>query len=290
MKGSLSDWAVLSKARLQLMSSGAAIACAWMAADGHLSWPTALHLFFGLTLASNASAALNQVYEADADAQMNRTKNRPIPAGRIDARDASRFAWVSGVVGIAWLGWFLNPLTAWLAFVMFALYVWVYTPLKRVTTLNTLVGTFPGALPLLVGWAAPGNGLSMTAGILFAILYLWQLPHFMAIAWMYRKDYADGGMRMLPVDDPSGGSTARQAIQYAIALVPVSLVPTVVGLAGLVYFYTALTLSILFLAFVLRFALQRTDKRARIVLWASLVYLPLVLIMLGLDWQGLPQS
>ncbi|MBT5119627.1 MAG: UbiA family prenyltransferase, partial [Planctomycetes bacterium] len=120
MKGSLSDWAVLSKARLQLMSSGAAIACAWMAADGHLSWPTALHLFFGLTLASNASAALNQVYEADAYAQMNRTKNRPIPAGRIDARDASRFAWVSGVVGIAWLGWFLNPLTAWLAFVMFA--------------------------------------------------------------------------------------------------------------------------------------------------------------------------
>ena len=280
----LRDWATLCKARIQVMATASALACAWLAGGGSLELATAVHLFIGLTLVSSAASALNQVLEVEIDALMERTKNRPLPTGRISLRTARWFGGIAAGVGCLWLAVFLNPLTGWLAFVMLVLYDFVYTPLKRVTSLNTLVGALPGGMPLLVGWAAAGNGLNLTAGILFAILFLWQLPHFLSIAWMYREDYERGGLRMLPSEEAGAQLSARQAANYALALVPVSLFPTLTSAAGALYFYGALTLSLGFLVFVLRFSLAGgCHRRARALMRASLVYLPLLIALLLAD-------
>jgi protoheme IX farnesyltransferase len=162
-------------------------------------------------------------------------------------------------------------------------YCFVYTPLKRMTPLNTVVGAVPGALPLLVGYAAAGRGLDLQAGILFLILFLWQLPHFFSIAWLYRADYARGGLQMLSNVDATGAASGRQAIHWALALLPASLLPTLFGFAGRFYFYAAFSLSLLFLATVLGFGLRRDTPRARLVLWTSLAYLPALFAALVLD-------
>ncbi|MBC8328656.1 MAG: protoheme IX farnesyltransferase [Planctomycetes bacterium] len=283
MTGRVGDWVALTKARIQLVATVAAVACMWIAGGKYLDPLATLHLLIGLTLTSSASAALNQVLEVEIDGRMNRTKDRPLPTGRVPMATARRFGYAAAVIGTLWLWLFLNPLTAWLAAVMIVLYVWVYTPLKRVTVLNTLVGGVPGALPLLIGWAAAGRGLDIFAGILFAILYLWQFPHFLAIAWLYRQDYERGGLKMLSNVDDSGKVSARQAAYYGIALVPVALLPTLFGFAGKIYFYAALSLTLGFLAFTFRFGLRRTDRRARLLLWASLVHLPLLMAALVVD-------
>jgi protoheme IX farnesyltransferase len=283
MPSALGDWAALTKVRIQVVATGGALACAWLAGGKHLPLEVALHLVIGLTLASSASAALNQVVEVDVDGRMERTRRRPLPAGRIPVRVARWFGGAAAVLGVLWLAWFTNALTAWLAGVMLVLYVGVYTPLKRVTVLNTLVGGVPGAMPLLVGWAAAGRGLDIFAGILFAILYLWQFPHFLAIAWLYREDYEGAGIKMLPRVDETGQVSARQAAYYGIAMVPVVLLPTLLGFAGAIYFYSALSLTLGFLAFNFRFGLQRTDRRARLLLWSSLVHLPLLIAALVVD-------
>lgn len=283
MSSRLGDWLALAKARIQLVSTAAALACLWLAAGKHLDPLTALHLAIGLTLASSAAAALNQVLEVEIDARMERTRARPLPAGRIRLATARRFGYLAGAAGPLWLALFTSLEAGWLAALMLVLYVWVYTPLKRVTTLNTLVGGVPGAMPLLVGWAAAGRGLDMMAGILFAILYLWQFPHFLAIAWLYREDYERGGLKMLSNADASGAMSARQAAYYCLALVPVALLPTLLGFAGRFYFFTALSLTAVFLTFTLSFGLRRTDRRARVLLWASLIHLPLLLAALVVD-------
>ncbi|HJM39955.1 MAG TPA: heme o synthase [Planctomycetota bacterium] len=284
MKSSfVNDWIQLGKLRIQALSTPAAILCCWLADGMRLKWSTATHLAIGLTLMSFASAVLNQVVEVELDKKMKRTANRPLPAGRVSVSTAQWVGWFTGIAGAAWLWLALNPLTAWLGIVMLGLYVFVYTPLKGVTELNTVVGAVPGALPLLVGWAAAGNGLDIFAGILFAILFLWQLPHFIAIAWIYREDYARAGMKMLPSADETGAFSARQGAYWALTLLVASLLPTVLGFANRTYFYAALTLGIGFLASVLHFGLKRTDARARVLLWASLIYLPLLLLALWLS-------
>lgn len=277
------DWIILSKARIQLFATPAAVVCAWIAADGELRWLTALHLVIGLTLVSSASAAVNQLLEVRIDAAMDRTRQRPLPAGRISPRAAALFGLAACIGGAGWLLIFVNPLCAWLAIVMFASYCFIYTPLKRMTPLNTIVGAFPGALPLLVGYSAAGRGLDLQAGVLFLILFLWQLPHFFSIAWLYREDYARGGLQMLSNVDPSGAVSGRQAIHWALVLLPASLLPSIFGIAGRFYFYSAFSLSLGFLIAVLGFGLQRSLRRARVVLWTSLAYLPLLFTALVLD-------
>jgi protoheme IX farnesyltransferase len=279
----ISDWVQLGKVRIQILATPAAVACCWLADGMRIKWDTAIHLCIGLTLMSFASAILNQVVEVELDKKMKRTANRPLPAGRVSVATARRAGWICAVSGTLWLWLALNPLTAWIGIIMLVTYVFVYTPLKGVTELNTIVGAIPGALPLLVGWAAAGNGLDVFAGILFAILFLWQLPHFMAIAWLYRDDYANAGMKMLPSIDKTGAMSARQSAYWAFTLLFASLLPTVFGLAGSWYFYVALSLSITFLGFVLGFCLKRTDKRARILMFASLIYLPLLIAALVWD-------
>lgn len=279
---SVGDWVTLTKARIQAFATPAAAVCTWIAAD-RLDWEMILHVSLGLTLVSSAAAALNQVLEVRIDAAMDRTRGRPLPAGRIRVSTAAAFGAFAAVAGTLWLLIFLNPLTAWLAVVMLASYCFVYTPLKRLTPLNTVVGAVPGALPLLVGYAAAGRGLDLQAGILFLILFLWQLPHFFSIAWLYREDYARGGLQMLSNVDATGAASGRQSIHWALALLPASLLPSLFGFAGRIYFYAAFSLSLLFLATVFGFGLRRDAPRARMVLWTSLAYLPALFGALVVD-------
>jgi protoheme IX farnesyltransferase len=214
---------------------------------------------------------------------MRRTASRPLPAGRLDPDTA--LMWGVGLVvgGLSWLALSVNLLTALLGAATVALYVFAYTPLKRVSSLSTLVGAIPGAVPPMMGWTAVRDRLEPGAWALFAILFLWQLPHFLAIAWMYREDYARGGFPMLPVDDPGGRRTALQALLYGGALVPVSLLPAPLGLVGAVYLAGALLLGLAYFAAGMGFARDRTDAAARRLLLASVAYLPLLFAVMLID-------
>jgi protoheme IX farnesyltransferase len=234
-----------------------------------------LFAVLGTALVAGGANALNMVIERDFDARMARTANRPLPSGRLEPREATLFGGVLAAGGVLVLLLGTTPLAALLATITFASYVFVYTPLKRRTTLNTHVGAIPGALPALIGWAAARGDLDGPAWVLFVFVYLWQIPHFLAIAWLYRDDYARGGYRMLPSADPEGIATGRQALLGAVALVPVSLLPSLAGLTGPLYFAGALLLGAWFVRRTLAFALARTPSGARQLLRASLVYLPL---------------
>lgn len=236
-------------------------------------------LMAGTALLSGGASALNQYVEREADGRMIRTRDRPIPAGRVAPAEALAFGLAICALGHAFLvasGW----LTALLGLASAATYVLLYTPLKRVTSLCTVVGAVPGALPPMMGWAAARGRLDAGAWALFAILFLWQLPHFLALAWMYREDYARGGFPMLPVADREGGSTGRQAILYSAALLPATLLAGMLVSAGEAYLWSALALGLLFLAFSARFAWTRTVASARSLFLLSVLYLPAVLILL----------
>ncbi|HEV3416149.1 MAG TPA: heme o synthase [Pirellulales bacterium] len=243
------------------------------------------HTLVGTALVAASASALNQRIERRTDALMDRTAGRPLPAGRITERDALAFGCVTIVLGLAYLALAANSLTAFVGALTWVLYVVVYTPLKRITPLNTVVGAVAGALPVLMGWSAVGGsfalgigGGGLKAATLFLIVYLWQFPHFMAIAWIYRRQYAAAGLKMLTVVDPSGCRAGVQAVVAALALVPVSLVP-VVQHAGPVYFSAAVALGLAYLACSARFCLRRDEPSARWLLRASLVYLPALLSM-----------
>lgn len=236
----------------------------------------------GTALVAAGTNAFNMIRERDIDAQMRRTKNRPLPAGRVSTRAAFVFATVTAAAGIGTLAWLVNLTTAALAALTLVSYVWFYTSLKTRSTLNTLVGAVPGALPVLGGWTAAGGALSPPAFALFWTLFLWQLPHFLALAWVYRDDYRTAQLRMLSVEDASGRRTARMALLYAVALVPVSLLPTLLGITGSVYFWGALLLG---LAYVAAGVLMLVDvnRRAWAVFVVSIVYLPMLLTLAVLD-------
>ena len=239
-----------------------------------------LSALFGIAVLSSGIATLNQYAERDLDGLMRRTASRPLPSGKLLPWEALAFGVSLTVLAEAYLLVFVNPLSAVLGLTVIAGYVFAYTPLKTRTSLSTVVGAFPGAVPPLIGWAAARGTLSVEAWVLFAILFLWQFPHFLAIAWMYREDYTRAGILMLPVVEPDGRVTAQQIVLYTLMLLPVSLLPTVLHISGKLYFFGALVLGLLFLYSSVRAAISMSRQRARSLLLASVLYLPLLFFLM----------
>lgn len=277
------DFFALTKPRIVLLVVLTAAVGFFAAAPAGVATVLFVHALVGTALVAGGSSALNQVAESDVDALMARTARRPIPAGRLTRPASAAFAAALGAAGTGYLTALVNPLTGALAALTLASYVLAYTPLKRRTSLATLIGAVPGALPILGGWTATGSGLTVAAWSLFGIMFLWQLPHFLALAWLYRDDYGRAGLRMLSVGDPDGRRTFDQALLYAVALLPVSLVPTLVGLVGALYFAGALALGIWYAAVALVAARRRSVAAARRLFFVSIAYLPGLLGLLALD-------
>ncbi|MEX1117826.1 MAG: heme o synthase [Terrimicrobiaceae bacterium] len=275
----MSDVAELTKARLSLLVLITTLVGFLLGWRGPMNYLLLTATLVGTAFCAAGAAALNQWWERDLDAKMQRTKDRPLPAGRIHPSDALLFGVLLALLGLAILGIFTNVRSAFLAFATIAIYVLVYTPLKRMTSLNTLVVAIPGALPPLIGWVAARGTYNLEGCLLFAILWFWQMPHFLAIAWMYRDDYATAGCKMLPGDDPTGAMTARQALLYTLCLVLVSLLPALMGFNNVWGFFGALILGGLFLAASVAFLKSRERQVARTLFLASIAYLP---VMLGL--------
>ena len=276
-----SDFVALTKPRLNFLVVASTLAGYYLGADGF--HPALLfHTVVGTALVAGGAAAFNQVFERDTDGLMRRTRMRPLPAHRMPVATASWFAAALSLAGLAQLAWGANLLAAVIALATLLSYALIYTPLKSRTAFATLVGGVPGALPPMIGWAAASGSLTIEAWVLFAIVFLWQMPHFLAIAWLFQEDYARAGLPMLPVVEPDGRSTAQQVVLYAAVLVPVSLLPTIVGLSGLVYLVGAAILGIAFLALGIRFALHRNRVNAKRLFLGSITYLPLLWgLMLG---------
>ena len=253
---------------------------AWPASSMAATLWVLAHTMIGVALVAGGTSALNQVLERDVDALMRRTASRPLPAGRMSVGEASAFAWTISAAGVLHLALLVNGRTALLAALTLGSYVFAYTPLKRRSSLATLVGAVPGALPIVGGWSAAGAPLDARAGALFAILFLWQLPHVLALGWLLRADYARAGLRMLAVDDERGVASFRQAALTAAALVPASLVPVSLGMAGRFYFIAALVLSLALLALALDAARAPSPERARRLFLGTLAWLPALLIVL----------
>lgn len=246
---------------------------------------TFLQVLMGTALMASGTAALNQWYEADSDGKMCRTRTRPIPAGRMKRSHGFVFAGLLSTAGFVelWLG--ANALTAALGLFTLLSYILAYTPLKRRSQACTTVGALPGAMPPLIGYAAASGGLDARALALFLILFVWQFPHFYAIAWMYREDYARGGIRMLPVVEPDGESTAKRIVACSVLLVPISLAPLLFGMTGLIYPIAAVAAGLGLLHFGVRLGRERTSARARQVLLASVLYLPILFGIMVIDQQ-----
>lgn len=279
----LDDWVELTKPRITVMVVVTAGIGVLLAAQAAPSWRLLFHALVGTWLIAAGSAAINHVLERDSDARMTRTRMRPLPTGRLTPWPATVFGVLLAGLGAFQLAHRVNGLTALLGLVAFFAYVAVYTPLKRRTALATLVGAVPGAIPPMMGWTAVTGRLDAGAWILFALLFLWQLPHFLAIAWMCREDYGRAGFPMLPVLHPDGRSTARQMVLYSAALIPVSLGPSALGLTGASYFVGALLLGTAFLGVCLQFSRSISERAARRVLLASVAYLPGVLAAMVID-------
>ena len=277
------DYLELTKPRITFMVLLTVAAGAALASTGPLDWVRLGQTLLGTTLVASGASALNQLFERDSDARMRRTENRPLPAGRLQPVEVLFFGLTVGLFGFLYLTLCGQGLAALVAAFTFLAYVFLYTPLKRITTLNTLVGAVPGALPPVIGWASVRESFGSEIGVLFLILFLWQVPHFLAIAWMYRQDYGRAGLCMLPVIDESGAMTGRQMVAYCLALVSVSLMPLVIGRAGGIYLAGAVLLGAAFLASASAFAFRPGLQRARGVLRVSLVYLPCLLALLLLD-------
>jgi heme o synthase len=279
----IKDYIALTKPRITwliLMSTGVGY---FFGAQNGWHLVTLVHTIIGTGLIASGTAALNQWYEREADAKMRRTQDRPLPAGRLDAWKALVFAILISLAGFAelWVG--ANALAALLGLFTLLCYLFVYTPMKQRSPHSTTIGSIPGAMPPLIGFAAASGTLTWDAWVLFAILFLWQFPHFYAIAWMYKEDYARAGIRMLPVVEPDGKSTARRILLYSIALIPVTLMPKFFAMAGNVYLFGALVLGLAFLYAGLRIRWDRTRHQARRVLLASVVYLPVLFSLMLFD-------
>jgi len=274
------DYVTLAKPRLNLLVVGSTLA-GFVMGDGDLSNAMVLiAIVVGTALVAGGASAFNQVTERHSDALMRRTRLRPMPDGRLLSSDALIFAGALSFAGLALLALAVNVLSSLVALATLVSYAAIYTPLKLRTSFATVIGAIPGALPPVIGWAAATNGLSQGAWILFGILFLWQLPHFLAIAWIYREDYARAGFRMLPVIEPDGRSTGRQSVLYAAALLPLSLAPTLVGITTTTYFVAALVLTLGFLGLTVRFAKTRSVGDARRVFFGSIIYLPLLWVLM----------
>jgi len=276
------DYFALTKPRLNFLVVATSAAGYYLGAGRAVEWVPMAAAVAGTALVAGGAAVLNQVSERDTDALMRRTRRRPLPDGRVAPTDARAFGIALSTIGLVLLAARANFLAAALALATLVVYLAIYTPMKRRTSVATLVGAVPGALPPLIGWTASHGALSTGGAALFAIVFLWQIPHFMAIAWLYRDDYGKAGFPMLPVIDPGGSRAGRQAVVYAATLIPVTLVPSIVGVSGPIYGWMALVMGVGLLALSARFALTRSDRSARALFVGSIVYLPLLWIaMIG---------
>ena len=280
--GRFADLCELIKARLTSLVMVTTLAGFYMGWSGSMVWGRLLSTLFGTWLVASGSAALNELLERRSDALMPRTRNRPLPAGRLSPDAALLIGFTLVVGGLACLYFLVNLFAATLAALTMATYLFAYTPLKRRTTLNTLVGAIPGALPPMIGWAAARGTVDSGAWVLFAIMFCWQMPHFLAIAWLYREDYARAGFVMLPNLDETGEITGRQAANYSFSLLVVSLLPGVLGMAGRGYFLGAFLLGSGMIFCALRMQLAPSRRYARQLFFASIIYLPLLLVLLAL--------
>ena len=279
----IGDYVALTKPRLNALVVFSSAAGYYLGAQLPIDFTVMAHAVIGTTLVAGGAAALNQLAERDTDAMMRRTRLRPLPDGRITPAEARLFGLVLSVAGLGILAGRANLLSALLALATIVVYLVIYTPMKRRTPAATLLGAVPGALPPLIGWAASHGSIALGGASLFAIVFLWQIPHFMAIAWLYRDDYGAAGFPMLPVVDPGGARAGRQALVYSILLVPVSLIPAFVGVAGPIYGGVALVLGVAMAALAVRFNRARTDATARALFFASITYLPLLWIVMVLN-------
>jgi protoheme IX farnesyltransferase len=283
----LADYLTLTKPRLNLLVLLTTLAGLYLAAPEGVPAALLVHTLVGSALVAGGAAALNQVFEHRTDARMRRTSKRPVPAGRLGVAESAWFGVFLSVAGFVelWVG--ATPTATLVAAITHLSYVLAYTPLKTRTSLSTLVGAVPGALPPVIGWSAVTGDVSLPALVLFGIVFFWQMPHFLAIAWMYRDDYAQAGIPLLPVMEPDGRRTGQQALLYAAALWPVSLMPAAVGLAGAPYSIVATVLGFAFIALSGTFARERTHATARRLFFFSIIYLPLLMGALVVNrlWQ-----
>jgi heme o synthase len=277
------DFVTLTKPRLNLLVLVTTLGGMYLAAPQGVPLPLLFHALVGTALVAGGAAALNQVWERETDSLMRRTRRRPIPGGRMRPADGAWFGTLLSAAGLIELTWKVNPLASAVAAATLVSYVFVYTPLKTRTSLSTLVGAVPGALPPVIGWAAATGTISLGALVLFGIVFLWQMPHFLAIAWLYRDDYKHARIPLLPVLEPDGRRTGQQALLYASALWPVSLLPAAVGLADAPYSILATLLGAGLIALSALFARERTTTTARRLFLYSIIYLPLLWTALVAD-------
>jgi protoheme IX farnesyltransferase len=277
------DFYELTKPRMNFLVVITTLVGYYMARGEARPWWLLLQTLLGTALTAAGASVLNQFVERELDAQMPRTRKRPLPAGRVAPREALAIGVGLGIAGVIWLAVAVNLLTAILGALTLLSYVLVYTPLKRITTLNTVIGAVPGAIPPVMGFTAAQGALSPEALVLFGILFLWQMPHFLAIAILYRDDYARAGFRMLPCVDKDLRCTGRQIVLYGIALIPISLLPANLHMAGAVYFTFAMLMGLAFLSFGISCATTGSRSDARKLFFASIAYLPLLLAVMMLD-------
>lgn len=280
IKAKVSGYWMLTKPEVNLLILISALVGFYLGSTGPLSWTLLASTLAGTFLVASGTATFNEYIEREYDARMRRTSKRPLPAGTIQPRDAFIFGLALSVSGALLLAITVNVLASVLAVVTLVLYLVVYTPLKRKTVLCTLAGAIPGAIPPLIGWAAARGSLSSEAWVLYFMLFLWQFPHFMAIAWMYRRDYARAGYQMLPPGDGQGRMMALQVVGFSALLIPVSIIPALLGEARFIYLFGAIILGLLFLIYGARLAVGRSNALARRVLVASIIYLPLVYVLM----------
>jgi heme o synthase len=277
------DFLALTKPRLNLLVLLTTLGGLYLGAPDGVTPLLLFNTLVGTALVAGGASALNQVWERDTDGLMRRTRLRPVPGGRLQAGEGTRFGLALSAIGLLQLTLGVNLVAALVAAVTLGSYILLYTPLKRRTWLSTLVGAFPGALPPVIGWAAATGTIDLSAAILFGIVFFWQIPHFLAIAWLYREDYARAGLPLLPVVEPDGRSTGRQASIYAVLLLPVSMAPMATGLAGVGYVVVAAALGVGLVVLSATFARERSTAAARRLFLASIVYLPVLWAVLVAD-------
>ena len=274
------DVIMLVKARLSLLVLVTTLVGFLLGWRGPLNWALLSTTLIGTALCAGGAAALNQWWERELDGRMKRTCTRPLPSRRMQPRDALLFGLLLSVAGVVVLGALANIRAAFLAFATITIYILLYTPMKRWSSLNTLVGAIPGALPPLIGWVAARGRYDLEGCLLFAVLWFWQMPHFLAIVWMYREDYANAGCVMITGADAEGRVTSRQALLYSLCLLMITLLPGVLGYNSPLYFFGALALGCVFAGFAMNFTIHRTRSAARLLFFSSIVYLPALLGLL----------
>ena len=280
------DFVTLTKPRLNFLVLLTTAAAYSLGARADATLIDLVHTLLGTFLVAGGAAALNQVWERRTDRLMRRTQNRPMADMRMTVAQGTAFGVALTITGAAELAYFINPLSAIVALLTTASYIFLYTPLKLRTSLSTIAGAVPGALPAVIGWAAATNTLSIEGWVLFGIVFMWQMPHFLAIAWLYRDEYARAGMPLLPVIEPDGRSTGRQAVLYTAALIPLSMMPTGVGLATAWYLVGAIALGAILMVLSLEFSVKRNIDTARRLFFGSILYLPILWALLVFDHRA----